>query len=73
MTKITSEKQPCPKCSGGLIRRAHDKPAKEGQRYYFAYFFQCTDCGALFMTEAAKRYVMGGPQPLGCGCMGARE
>lgn len=53
--KITSEGQPCRKCSTPVIKKVPRRKDKPGQTYYYEYYFLCPMCGTTYMVEVAKR------------------
>ena len=56
--KIVEEGQPCRTCSTPVVKqRPKRKRLKTGQAYYYAYYFKCPSCHAMYMVEAAKRFV----------------
>jgi ribonuclease HI len=60
--KITSEGQPCRKCSTPVIKKTpHTKP-KENQTYYYEYYLSCPNCKTMYMVEEAKRTVSNIPE-----------
>jgi ribonuclease HI len=59
--KIVEEGQPCRKCSTPVVRRVpRRKSLKQGQSYYYEYYFLCPNCRTMYMVEEAKRYVDNG-------------
>ncbi len=55
--KITKENQPCRKC-GSPVKKLYPKtPLKEGQTYYYDYYFKCFNCITFYMVDAVKRIV----------------
>lgn len=55
--KITSEGQPCRKCSTPVIKKIPRKKLKHSQSYYFEYYLFCPACHTMYMMEEAKRFV----------------
>jgi ribonuclease HI len=55
-TKITYEGQPCRKCGTPVIKRIpkRRKP-KEGQTYFYEFYFYCPSCKTMYMVDEAKR------------------
>lgn len=51
---ITATGQPCKKCGNPVIKQSHDRPSKQGQRYWFRYWYYCEKCKTSYMVEAAK-------------------
>ena len=54
--KITQAGQPCRHCGAPVVKRTHQKPPKPTKAYYFAWWFACPQCKALYMVEDAKRF-----------------
>ena len=54
--KITEAGQLCRHCPTPVVRIEGRGRAKKGSQYYFEWFFQCPNCKAFYMVEAAKRY-----------------
>jgi ssDNA-binding Zn-finger/Zn-ribbon topoisomerase 1 len=56
--------QPCRYCRTPVVRQTHAKPPKPG-RSYFAWWFKCPGCKALYLVEAARRFfdATGTPEP----------
>ena len=53
--KIDYAGQPCRHCRTPVVRQTHAKPPKPG-RSYFAWWFKCPGCKALYLVEAARRF-----------------
>ena len=62
--KIDYAGQPCRHCRTPVVRQTHAKPPKPG-RSYFAWWFKCPGCKALYLVEAARRFfdATGTPEP----------
>jgi len=61
LIKIEHEGQPCRYCGTPVIRQAHakppaPKPGGSGRKYYFAWWFRCPACKAIYLVEAARRF-----------------
>src|ERR1017187_4990864 len=55
--KIDHEGQPCRHCGTPVIRQAHTKPPKARPgSCYFAWWFKCPSCRAMYLVEAARRF-----------------
>ncbi len=55
--KISTEGQPCRKCSTPVIRKISQGKRKPGQTYYYEYYLQCPKCGTIYHVEEAKRTI----------------
>lgn len=53
--KITEEGQPCRRCETPVIKRVQSPKARKGRKFYFAYYFYCPKCKAVFLIDEAKR------------------
>ena len=53
--KIDHAGQPCRHCGTPVLHQTHTKPPKPG-RSYFAWWFKCPGCKALYLVEAARRF-----------------
>ncbi len=51
---ITREGQACRKCGTAVIKRTPKRKTKPGQKYYYAYYFTCPNCGTNYLVEDAK-------------------
>ena len=51
---ITREGQACRKCGTAVIKKTPKRKAKPGQKYYYAYYFSCPNCGTNYLIEDAK-------------------
>jgi ssDNA-binding Zn-finger/Zn-ribbon topoisomerase 1 len=62
--KIDYAGQPCRHCRTPVVRQTHAKPPKPG-RSYFAWWFKCPRCKAVYLVEAARRFfdATGTPEP----------
>jgi len=55
--KIDHEGQPCRHCGTPVVRRAHTKlPTQRPGGSYFAWWFKCPACKAVYLVEAARRF-----------------
>ena len=63
--KIDHAGQPCRHCGTPVVRQGHTKPPKPrpGGSWqsasggsYFAWWFKCPDCNAIYLVEAARRF-----------------
>ena len=61
--KIDRQGQPCRHCLTPVIRQTHTKPPKPGRSRrsasggsYFAWWFKCPRCKAIYLVEAARRF-----------------
>ena len=58
--KITAEGQLCRHCGTPVVKRApRQRKIKEGQTYYFAWYFYCPGCKATYLVEEAKQPIGG--------------
>ena len=55
--KIDHAGQPCRHCRTPAVRQTHTKPPKlRPGRSYFAWWFKCPRCKAIYLVEAARRF-----------------
>ena len=53
--RIDHAGQPCRHCGTPVLHQTHTKPPKPG-RSYFAWWFKCPGCKAIYLVEAARRF-----------------
>lgn len=44
----------CTKCSGKRVIKKIPKTKRKRAAYHFRHYFQCPDCGTMFMDERVK-------------------
>jgi ribonuclease HI len=54
-----AEGRPCRKCGARLVKRIPKAKPTPGQKYYYAYYFACPQCGTNYFTNAARREING--------------
>ena len=55
--RIDHAGQPCRHCGTPVLHQTHTKPPKPRPGgSYFAWWFKCPCCKAIFLVEAAKRF-----------------
>lgn len=54
--KITEEGQPCRHCGTPVEKRVQNQEARKGRKFYFAYYFFCPGCKAVYLIDSAKRF-----------------
>ncbi len=52
-----AEGRPCRKCGAKLVRKVPAAKRTPGQKYYYAYYFACPQCGTNYFTKAARREI----------------
>lgn len=52
---------PCRTCSTPVVKKVPQSKLKPGQAYYYAYYFECPGCRAVYMVEEAKIRVEAAP------------
>ncbi len=61
IVKMEREGQPCHTCSTPVVRKVPRGKLKPDQTFYFAYYFECPSCKAMYMVDEAKRAVEAAP------------
>ena len=49
--KVREEGDLCIHCDGIVVKREGGQNIKPGQKYYYAYYLQCPECGSFYMSK----------------------
>ena len=60
--KITKAGQACRKCNTPVTRRVPARQLKQGQKYYYLYYYACPKCETVYFVDEARVYLDGSRQ-----------
>jgi ribonuclease HI len=55
--KVTKEGQACRKCGTAVVKKIPMRRVKGKQKFYYAYYLSCPNCGTMYLVDEAKRIV----------------